>query len=253
MAVDGTLEPAAEAGRVAMARPKADLSVLEGSLGYIFRNRLPLERALTHISALKTTAAGGPNYQRLEFLGDRVLGLAIAELLYRSYPEASEGELSRRLAHLVRRETCAEVALEWNLGPYIRLGQGEIAAGLRKKEAILADVCEAVLAAVYLDGGFEAARDLVIRSFGPKMTDPGRAVRDPKSMLQEWALGRAKPAPVYREVERSGPDHLPMFRIAAMVEGYEPCEGEGRSKRLAEQAAAEAFLRREGVTGKAMA
>ncbi|MCP8938372.1 ribonuclease III [Alsobacter sp. SYSU M60028] len=235
-----------------MARARTDLSHLEARLGYSFRDRLPLERALTHISAQRTPAAGGPNYQRLEFLGDRVLGLSVAELLYQGFPEATEGELSRRLAHLVRRETCAEVAAEWDVGPFIRLGQGEMAAGLRKKEAILADVCEAIIAAVYLDGGFGPARDLVVRSFGPKMTEPGRSVRDPKSSLQEWALARGKQPPTYREIERSGPDHAPVFRISAEIDGFEPVIGEGRSKRLAEQAAAEAFMTREGV-GKAVA
>jgi ribonuclease-3 len=228
-------------------RPKPDLAVLERSIGHVFNDRALIDRALTHISALPGTPANGPHYQRLEFLGDRVLGLAVAEMLYRAFPKASEGELSRRLGHLVRKETCAEVAMQWDVGPFIRLGIGESQSGLRKKEAILGDVCEAVIAAVYLDGGFQAAQALVERAFGPKMSEPGRATRDPKSMLQEWALGLARPVPVYEERVRSGPDHAPMFRIAALVEGFEPCDGEGRSKRLAEQAAAEAFLRREGV------
>lgn len=228
-------------------RPKPSLSVLEESIGYSFKDRAHLERALTHISALKGTPSNGPHYQRLEFLGDRVLGLVVAEMLYRTYPRAGEGELSRRLGHLVRHETCAEVAELWDVGPHIRLGVGENQSGLRNKTAILGDVCEAVIAAVYLDGGFEPARVLVERDFGPKMSEPGRATRDPKSMLQEWALGLARPVPVYEERDRSGPDHAPQFRIAARVEGFKDCEGEGPSKRLAEQAAAEAFLRREGV------
>ena len=249
MALDGALEPPVQARSLTcMARrPKPDLATLEATLGHRFADRAHLERALTHTSALKGTPSNGPHYQRLEFLGDRVLGLAVAEMLYRAYPKASEGELSRRLGHLVRQETCAEVAESWDVGPHIRLGQGEIQSGLRKKAAILGDVCEAVIAAVYLDAGFDVARTLVERDFGPKMSEPGRATRDPKSMLQEWALGKAKPVPVYQERDRSGPDHAPMFRIAAVVDGVKDFEAEGPSKRLAEQAAAEGLLRREGV------
>jgi ribonuclease-3 len=247
VALDRALEQAVQ-DRELMARRKPDISALEEAIGHRFADRTVLDQALTHISALPGTPAGGPHYQRLEFLGDRVLGLAVASLLYRTYPTASEGELSRRLAHLVRRETCAEVAAAWDVGPHIRLGIGEMQSGLRKKEAILADVCESLIAAVYLDAGFAAATALVERGFGPKMSEPGRAVRDPKSALQEWALSLSLPAPVYREVERSGPDHAPVFRIAAIVEGYEPCEAVGRSKRLAEQAAATGFIRRERLS-----
>jgi ribonuclease III len=227
-----------------VAKPSG-LGKLETALGHAFSDRGLLERALTHISALPGTPADGPHYQRLEFLGDRVLGLVVAELLFRTYPCATEGELSRRLAHLVRRETCAEVALEWDVPPHVILGAGERQSGLRRKEALLADVCEAILAAVYLDGGLPAARHVVESSFGRKMAEPGRAVRDAKSALQEWAMGRGLPVPAYREVERSGPHHAPMFRIEASVVGFDPAVGEGRSKRLAEQSAAVAFMERE--------
>jgi ribonuclease III len=226
---------------------RTGLATLESSVGHVFSDRSLLERALTHISALPGTPVDGPHYQRFEFLGDRVLGLAVAEMLFRAYPGASEGELSRRLAHLVRRETCAEVARGWDVSPHVILGVGERQSGLRRKEALLADVCEAILAAVYLDGGFEAARAVIEASFGPKMTEPGRAVRDAKSALQEWAMGRGLPVPAYREVERSGPDHAPVFMIEASVEGFAPAMAEGRSKRLAEQAAATAFLERENL------
>jgi ribonuclease-3 len=174
-----------------------------------------------------------------------VLGLAVADLLYREFPTGSEGDLSRRLGHLVRKETCAEVSVAWGAGEHIRVGASE--GGLRRKEAILADVCESLIAAVYLDAGFEAARGVVERAFGPKVGEPGRATRDPKSMLQEWALGQGRPVPVYTETDRTGPDHAPKFKVTAVVEGFEPCVGEGRSKRQAEMAAAEAMLRREGV------
>ncbi|MHB2165987.1 ribonuclease III [Alsobacter sp. R-9] len=246
MAVDGAVEPHLQAGRL-MARGKPGLDALEQAIGHRFADRALLERALTHITALPGSPVDGPHYQRLEFLGDRVLGLAVAAMLYRSFPQATEGELSRRLAQLVRRETCAAVATEWNVSPHVRLGVGERQTGLRRKEALLADVCEAIIAAVHLDAGFEAARALVERAFGGRMEEPGRAVRDAKSALQEWAMGRGLPAPAYVEIGRSGPDHAPVFKIEARVVGYEPVVSEGRSKRIAEQAAAEGFLRREGL------
>ncbi len=235
-----------------MARTGAGLAALEEAVGHRFADRALLERALTHISALPGSPADGPHYQRFEFLGDRVLGLVVADMLFKAYPQETEGELSRRLSHLVRRETCAEVATAWGVSRHVILGAGERQSGLRRKEALLADVCEAILAAVYLDGGFEAAREVVRRSFGPKMDEPGRAVRDAKSSLQEWAMGRGLPAPVYEQLSRTGPDHAPLFRIAAVVQGYEPAEAEGRSKRLAEQAAAQAFMQREGVGATAV-
>lgn len=220
----------------------SSLPELEARIGHVFSDRTLLLRALTHISSLPGTPANGAHYQRLEFLGDRVLGLAIAGLLYRSFGEAGEGELSRRLGHLVRRETCAEVALSWGVADHVRSGIGaDITA------AVLADIGEALIAAVYLDAGFEAARRVVEQSFGLKMNEPQRALRDAKSSLQEWAMARALPPPVYEEIERSGPDHAPVFRIKALVQGFDHSQGEGRSKRIAEMAAAEAFLRREGA------
>lgn len=250
MAVDGPLGAAVQAGRL-MARAKPGFAELEEAIGHRFTDRSLAERALTHISALPGSPAEGPHYQRFEFLGDRVLGLAVADMLFRAFPQATEGELSRRLAHLVRRETCAEVATAWSVSRHVILGVGERQSGLRKKEALLADVCEALIAAVFIDGGYAAAVAVVERAFGPKMDEPGRSVRDAKSSLQEWAMGRGLPAPRYDEVARSGPDHAPQFRIAAVVSGFDPIEAEGRSKRLAEQAAAQAFLRREGLGGTA--
>lgn len=223
-----------------------ELSTLEAALGHVFADKELLEQALTHVSL---HSGQGKHYQRLEFLGDRVLGLVVAEMLHAEFPDATEGELSRRLAHLVRRETCAEVASAWGVAPFIRLGSGEKRSGLRNKDPILADVCEALIAAVHLDAGFDVARDLVRRTFGPKMAEPGRAVRDPKSLLQEWALARGLPVPTYQETARSGPDHAPVFRIAAIVKGFDACEAEGLSKRAAEREAAAAFLAREGVDG----
>ena len=226
-------------------RAKPELFTLEARLGHTFSDSELLQRALTHVSA---PASSGPDrshsYQRLEFLGDRVLGVAVAEMLYRAYPEATEGELSMRLAKLVRRETCAAVAEEWEVGPHIVLGQGEARGGGRKKSAILSDICESLIGAVYLDAGFDAARDLVLRSWMSRMSADLEPERDAKTAVQEWAQGRALPAPRYVEVSRSGPAHMPSFIMQVELEGFEPERGEASSKRAAEQAAAQAFLNR---------
>jgi ribonuclease-3 len=228
-------------------RPTLELSELEDNIGHNFADRDLLVRALTHISALPGTPASGPHYQRMEFLGDRVLGLVIADMLYRSFPLENEGDLSRRLADLVRKESCAEVAEAWDVSPHIRLGTGEKQSGLRKKGTLLGDVCEAIIAAIFLDAGLGAARSVIERSFGPKMMVSLRSRRDAKSALQEWAMGKGLTIPVYREVGRTGPDHAPVFLIAAEITGFAPVEGEGQSKKTAEHAAAAAFLLREGI------
>jgi ribonuclease-3 len=227
-------------------RRKAAASVLEQTIGYRFKDSELLERSLTHISAI-----GGGNransYQRLEFLGDHVLGLIISDMLFRAFPRADEGELSRRLADLVRREACAEVARAINLGAALRLGASEANAGGRLRTAILADVCEALVGAVYLDGGYEQTGKLVERLWGERMRTPARPLRDAKTELQEWAQARGLPTPTYREVERTGPHHNPEFRVAVTLPQRESAEGLGRSKPSAEQAAAAAMLKREGV------
>jgi ribonuclease-3 len=205
-----------------------------------------LDRALTHISAL----SGGnrsASYQRLEFLGDHVLGLVISDTLFQAFPKADEGELSRRLADLVRRETCADVGRAIGLGAALRLGASEANAGGRQRTAILADVCEALVGAVFIDGGYREAEAVVDRLWGERLRAPVRPQRDPKTTLQEWAQARGLPTPVYREVERTGPHHDPEFRVAVALPDREPAEGLGRSKRAAEQAAAAALLKREGV------
>lgn len=224
---------------------KPDLARLERNLGHSFADRSLLETALTHMSA--ESARHGGHYQRLEFLGDRVLGLSISDMLYRRYDTALEGDLSRRLADLVRKETCAEVARIWDLGPFMRLGDGEVLNGARKNVSILANACEAVIGAVFMDAGYDAARALVERGFGERLEKPPQRLRDAKSSLQEWALGKGYSAPVYVELARSGPDHAPLFRVAARIAGLTEAAAEGRSKQIAQQAAAEAFLRREGL------
>ena len=228
-----------------MPGPKdADLSPLEQRIGVTFCNIALLRQALMHVSAC---ARRGDSYQRLEFLGDRVLGLAVADLLFETFPGAAEGELSRRLAELVRRETCAEVAAEWGVAPFIILGGGEAQSGGATKAAILGDICESIIGAVFVDAGFAAAQTLVRNSFAGRLDQAGASRRDPKSALQEWAQGRGLSAPVYRVDRQTGPDHAPHFQISAVIEGFAPAPGEGSSKRNAEQSAAETFLAREKI------
>lgn len=232
-----------------MPGPKdADLSPLEQRIGVKFCNIALLRQALMHVSAC---ARRGDSYQRLEFLGDRVLGLAVADLLFETFPGAAEGELSRRLAELVRRETCAEVAAEWGVAPFIILGGGEAQSGGATKAAILGDICESIIGAVFVDAGFAAAQTLVRNSFAGRLDQAGASRRDPKSALQEWAQGRGLATPIYRLDGQTGPDHAPRFVISAVVDGFEAAQGEGSSKRHAEQAAAEAFLAREKIGGAA--
>lgn len=227
------------------ARAKASLADLEDKLAYRFSDPELAERALTHLSAARVDSASRlDSYQRLEFLGDRVLGLAIAEMLYEAFPQASEGELSIRLAALVRRDACAEIAAAWDLGPHLRLGSGEAQAGGRKKATILADVCESLIGAVFLDGGFVAARDLIRSAWSERMRAAAAPARDAKTILQEWAQARALGAPTYDEVDRSGPDHAPKFTVRVTLDGYPSEVGSASSKRAAEQAAAQAFMSR---------
>ena len=171
----------------------------------LFRSSL-LERALTHISALKGQSRVG-SYQRLEFLGDHVLGLAISEMLFDAFPKADEGELSRRLADLVRRETCADVARAIDLGAALRLGASEIRAGGRSRIAILADVCESLIGAVFLDGGYDAAKALVERFWAERMRKPARPLRDPKTVLAGMGAG-ARPADTVLLARSSAPARI---------------------------------------------
>jgi ribonuclease-3 len=230
-----------------MSRNKArDRAALEERIGYKFADKALLEQALTHISAL----SGGNranSYQRLEFLGDHVLGLVVSDMLYKAFPKGNEGELSRRLADLVRKETCAEVAKVMDIGPALKLGSSENNAGGRLRVTILGDACEALVGAVYLDGGYEEAEALVERFWRERMIRPLRPLRDPKTILQEWAQARGLPTPAYQELARTGPHHKPKFSVTVSLPDRPPAEGVGSSKRAAEQAAAAAMLTREGV------
>ena len=220
---------------------------VEDQIGYRFKDAALLDCALTHISALTGGRSRASSYQRMEFLGDHVLGLTVSDMLFRAFPKANEGELSRRLADLVRQETCADMARKLDLGASIRLGSSEASTGGRSRTAILADVCESLIGAVFLDGGYPAAAALIERLWDERMRSSLRPLRDPKTVLQEWAQGRGLPTPAYREVARTGPHHDPEFRVSVQLPNLEAAEGTGRSKRAAEQAAAAALLTREGV------
>jgi len=228
-------------------RRRRDTAAFEQRIGYRFKDHALLEQALTHISALSGARNRAASYQRLEFLGDHVLGLVISDMLFRTFARADEGEMSRRLADLVRKEACADVGRAIDLGAAIRLGASEANAGGRGRTAILADVCEALIGAVFVDGGYPAAAALIERLWSERMRTPARPLRDSKTVLQEWAQARGLPTPAYREVERKGPDHDPEFRVTVELPDLAPAEGLGRSKRAAEQAAAAAMLTRAGV------
>ncbi|MTI42380.1 RNAse III [Roseibium hamelinense] len=220
---------------------------LLANVGHEFKDPNLLHRALTHASALAPSESVQGSYQRLEFLGDRVLGLVVASMLHAQFPKADEGELARRFNQMVRRETCAEIAEEIQIGDAMQIGQAEAQTGGRKKVALLADMCEAVIAAIYLDGGFEAAKAFVERLWSPRMLSFSGPLRDAKTTLQEWAQSRGLPTPHYDVLSRDGPDHAPRFVVGVTVKGMKQGQGRGGSKRMAEQDAAEAVLRREGV------
>ncbi|WMS43393.1 ribonuclease III [Acuticoccus sp. MNP-M23] len=216
------------------------LARLESALGHRFADRGLLERAVMHASAF--AQGRGESYQRLEFLGDRVLGLVIAAMLHDRYPEAEEGELARRLNALVRREACADRALFLGIDGALKLGHAEAHSGGRKKAAILADACEAVLAAVYLDAGYDAAQAVILNVWAPLIETDERPERDPKTALQERVQANGGPPPDYVLLERRGPDHKPHFVIEVVNHSGPLGRGEGGSKREAEQNAARAAL-----------
>jgi ribonuclease-3 len=222
------------------------LAQIERGLRYTFKDKTLLQQGLTHASVLSRGMVK-QSYERLEFLGDRVLGLSIAALLYRTFPEASEGELSRRLAKLVCKERCSSVARVWGLSSALYLNKKEKGLDGRAHETILADACESCLGAVFVDGGYEAAFALIERSFKPFIEMPEAVLPDAKTALQEWVQARGFDVPTYEMVHHKGPAHAPRFWIAVRVPGYEECVAEGASKREAEQQAAGDFLRREGV------
>jgi ribonuclease-3 len=220
---------------------------LEARLGYRFADPELLDRALTHSSAVSPGKRIERSYQRLEFLGDRVLGLVVADMLYRRLPKANEGELSRRLNSLVRRETCAAVARELGLGADLNLGDSEARTGGAEKEAILGDVAEAVIGAIYCDGGLGKAYEFVERMFGDQLLEGHADRADAKTTLQEWAQARGLEPPAYIQSARTGPDHAPEFTITVALGDFPPLSASGPSKKIAEHKAAEAFLIAQNV------
>ena len=218
--------------------------ILEDRAGHRFLDMKRLQRALTHSSA--QTPAGN-NYERLEFLGDRVLGLTVAEMLFDSFPDAAEGELSVRLNALVNAETCALVADEIGLAEFIHTGSDIKSLNDKRMMNVRADVVEALIATIYLDDGLEAARNFVRRFWQKRSMQIDAARRDAKTELQEWAHQQGNVHPVYTIESRSGPDHDPLFVVQVIVKGFPPETGQGRSKRIAEQSAADAMLYRQGI------
>ena len=219
----------------------ADLMAFAGRIGHEFRRPELLLRAVTHASISSATR---PDNQRLEFLGDRVLGLVMAEALLLADNSASEGQLAPRFNALVRKETCADVARAIALGDVLKLGRSEMMSGGRRKEALLGDAMEAVIAAVYLDAGFEGARKVVLRLWGERIGAVEADARDAKTALQEWAQARGLPPPDYTETGRDGPDHQPMFTVEVRLENGAAESAKAGAKRQAEQAAAKALLAR---------
>ena len=227
--------------------PARKFKELEARVGYQFKSRDLLKKALTHASVRQVSGKRRDN-ERLEFLGDRVLGLTIAELLSEAYPASNEGDLAKLYNRLVRGGTCAAVARELDLGPFLVLSEAEAESGGREKETILADACEALLGAIFLEAGYDVAREVVRVHWGSRLGSASPAdASDAKSFLQEWAQGQGLDLPSYVEIDRQGPDHAPRFTSEVRIKGRKPARGEGASKRAAEQAAATALFAREGV------
>ena len=225
-----------------------DLAALAAGVGHAFANAELAAEALTHRSALdrrpELKAAFPNGNERLEFLGDRVLSLAMADFLLRRFPHEREGELARRHAALVKAGTLVEIAEELALGPHIRLGDSERVESGKVKPTIVADALEALLGAVFLDAGFAAAAGCVERLWGARIGEHLSAPRDAKTTLQEWAQARRLPLPDYREVGREGPPHAPVFVVEVTIKGQPPAQGKGGNKREAERLAATALLER---------
>ncbi len=206
--------------------------------GYNFKDESLLEEALSHPSV----AEDGKNYERLEFLGDAVLSLVVSEMLYTNFPDEKEGALAKRRSALVCGETLSKVAQEIGLGEHIRMGVGEDASGGRENPANLENAMEAVIAALYLDGGLEVAREFVLKNLEPLAQEMTSPPKDPKTHLQEWAQARGLPVPEYRVVSEEGPSHEPVFTVEVGLPGYPPAQAQGASKRKAEREAAANML-----------
>jgi ribonuclease III len=222
-----------------LTKMNGQYSELYEILGYQFKDADLLREALTHPSL-----EGSSNYQRLEFIGDRVLGLAIAAWMFELYPTADEGGLASRHTNLVRREACAAVAENLDLGKYLHMAKSSEDTGGRTRGTIIADAAESVIGAIYLDGGYEVADKFVRNHWKGLANNVKVADRDAKTILQEKVQGRGKPTPVYTTIDRSGPDHAPTFTIAVKVKDEGMESAKGLSKREAEQQAAALMLTR---------
>ena len=227
-----------------MIKLSADLLQFSDHIGYEFKDPGLLITALTHSSISSATRSDN---ERLEFLGDRVLGLVMAQALLDVDTKASEGQLAPRFNALVRKETCADVARSIGVGAMLKLGRSEMISGGRRKEALLGDAMEALIAAVYRDGGFSAAQSLILRLWNTRITSVKADARDPKTALQEWAQARKGSPPRYVELSRAGPDHSPLFEIEVQLHSGEVARSKAGSKRQAEQAAAQQMLERLGA------
>lgn len=216
---------------------------IQAAFGLSFHDEALLKTALTHAST-----AEGFTYERLEFLGDRVLGMAVAETLYIKFPDEPEGDLARRLAALVQGTTLSEIARDNDLGTYISLSESERNAGGGENDHILADVMEAILGALYLDQGFKSCQDFITRLWADRFYNMNRPPQHPKTMVQEWAQSKNLPLPDYTITNQSGPDHAPEFEIQITVEGHPPVSAQGKSRQDAEKAAAKAFIKQQGLT-----
>ncbi len=219
----------------------AELKAFSARIGHEFKWPELLVEAMTHSSLSSATR---PDNQRLEFLGDRVLGLVISEALLEVDKDATEGQLAPRFNSLVRKETCAEIAQSVDLGAALKLGRSEMMSGGRRKQALLGDAMEAVIAAVYCDAGFDAAKNVILRLWGDRIVAAESDARDAKTALQEWAQARGQKPPVYEDIDRSGPDHAPVFTVTARLQSGEAETAEANSKRLAQQTAAATLLKR---------
>lgn len=231
----------------AMPRPDApddaQIAQLEDILGLKIGRRDRLRAALTHSSLAGQRHHQGASYERLEFLGDRVLGLVLAQMLMRAWPGEEEGGLARRLAELASGPVCGAVAIEAGLDRFILAAPSDLEAA-RANPSILGDVCEAVLAVLYLEGGLEAARHFIEAHWSERVKAMTSAPREPKTALQEWAQARGLDLPVYEVTDRSGPDHAPEFTVTVTLEGLPPASAKAASRRAAEKAAADALLNR---------
>lgn len=244
-----------------LSNKSADFKALEAKINYHFKEKNLLSSALTHSSSISQTKKSKKTDQstkenqdedneRLEFLGDRVLGLSISAVLIKLYPESPEGDLARRYNNLVRRQTCTEVAKDLELGKYLILSAGEERSGGRTKSTILANAMEALLGAIFLDGGYAAADEMIKTFWQGKISEGEQIELDAKTALQEWAQGQGFDLPIYTNLNRSGPDHSPVFETKVTVEGIGEGVGKGPSKRIAEQMAAKNLLEKEKVWPK---